>query len=387
MTGLMRALDADPEASREFFTGVSTGGEPPRLPRVDWLLTDREWMVDKAWAGHGPYVTGTTTLGDALKSATLDHPNGESVQIVESIVHEVSIDEQAAGYENGDYGKTGDQADKFSDATLINPALRGALGEIAANYIGSFHLSMAPNEPTGGVTEGYLYDDAHFEDIDAQRFLSDLGKDPKVCGTLTAASRSYAVIDLQRQMAIADPSSYDAVLDRVTKASASITGALDFGATAAIQHDSEFSDKEFNDGLDLGFKVGKGMFGQIPGLNQPIAGGGLDAALTVLQDSLKHNHIGQANYETGSQLNASANQQQDFYRQVMWQNIPADQLPPGFKPGIDPQTQIAENPELESAYEKWTLSGNERAQLLGRLDVGGTYMEKYNATKTSLQAW
>jgi hypothetical protein len=385
MTGLMRALSNDSEASRDFFTGDMTVEESPRYPILDYLLTDREWMEDQTWVGQEQTNSGIGTVGDALEAATLHDPDSRSVDIVEAIVREYSLDEEAKGMENGD---TSDEtAENFMDQTLIDPDLVDELGNIAANYIGSFNLSLHPDDPTGAP--GYLFDDAKFNDGHATRFLAELGKDPEMAGMLSGASRTYAAFDLDRQLATASPDAYPEIVDKVIRGTGAVTGVVDFGASAAIRTGYQFEDAQFNEGLERGFQLANAMTSMVKNLPPPVSIG-LDALLNDVHEGMKHDHIGVANYETGQVITIGEDQQQEFMRRAIWNSIPADQLPPGFEPGVDPNAQIAglpdEDPKVQ-AYEAWKNSDNKYAAMLTDLDAKQPYRNGYEAAQHKLQEW
>jgi hypothetical protein len=389
MTGLMRALANDPDASRDFFTGEITdpGSEDQRYPRLDYLLTDRHWAGDAPWLGQdaAPVPLGSSSLGEALKAATLEDADTRSVDLVEAIVREYSIDEEAIGYNDGENLEEAEKAKRFYENTLIDPELVPAMRDIATNYIGSFNLELSENRVPGAVPD-YLFDDARFDDLDAQRFLAELGKDPTSAGQISAASRAYAAYDLQHRLADAAPDAYSDLIRNASSSTGMVTGAVDFGAVSGIRADIEFQDAQFNEGVQRGFQALGVLKSTLTGL-PPAVSSGMTHLLGIYEDSMLHDHAGQANADTGVLLQNGEGTQAEFFRNAVWRNIPADELPEGFKPGVDPEVQLEQNPDLEQVYNDWLEhgEGGKYADAMRDLDAKQHYRNGHEDAQSKLE--
>ncbi|AEV83135.1 hypothetical protein ACWT_2114 [Actinoplanes sp. SE50] len=247
MNGLMEALSHNGAAGRDLLTGVtsftSDGPLGGRLPRLDYLLTDRNWSATADVAGgpgwtadvlqHGSdyHNTALDNFGVALQHATMDHPGPQARHIVESIIYETGVDEQAQYYPNGVVPGHGTSTD-FKSTDLINPQLRQPLATITSGYIYEINANISEShEAIPGVT--IEVDRNHLV-----RFLADLGKDPGAHNTIADAEAAYALgsyddILSGRQNPHADMTDHLNAMEHVSHNYGSVLGALDHGAAAA----------------------------------------------------------------------------------------------------------------------------------------------------------
>jgi hypothetical protein len=259
--GLLSALERNPAGALDLFTGrIETGpgswsdgtpkelAPPPgghRLPRLDYLLTDRAWP--SAWADprHSleflaahPEATsaspGLAQLGTVLaQAARLDDPR--AVNLVELIVYEVNTDERAMGYRDGAVpGETWTQTATNVEHDLVHPALRDSLASIVADYIIDVNAAV---QDSGASMPGGL--GADFEATHMVRFLADLGKSQPAHETVLAAQTAYAATAYHYYLSGEADLQPDGLRERLTaaegvaRAYGAVAGAVDVGAATA----------------------------------------------------------------------------------------------------------------------------------------------------------
>jgi hypothetical protein len=105
-------------------------------------------VIDPATAHldlDGPH--GLTAFGQALDGATRIAPDERAYHIVESIILEIAIDEQARGLPNG--APDARWTETFSQTDLIHPELRRYLGNIVDYYIQDIYWALSEPNPDG----------------------------------------------------------------------------------------------------------------------------------------------------------------------------------------------------------------------------------------------
>lgn len=212
VSGLMVALEHDPEAGRRFFAGHDIEFDGTELSRVDYLLTEREWPDDRphgvAYREDGDYVSpGLFSLGAALENATTEGYDGSSRRIVGLIIEAV-----------GNEARSG----VVSETDLIPPQLRTRMGTIAAFWIGDL------NQAALGGHENELFDKT-----DTLRFLADVGKDGTARYTVFGAAMAHAGWGFDQAMADGDLGGAEAV----AQGSAVVLRAVDYGFTLNSRHE------------------------------------------------------------------------------------------------------------------------------------------------------
>ena len=400
MTGLMRGLANDPEASRDFFTGEVLNTDPPRLLRLDYLMTDREWVYDQV-SDPGDVdakdnITGMADLGAALKAATTVDPTPESAHIVESIVHELAIDEEAHGFENGDFGQTGDKAETFEATDVIDPALRPALGDIMADYISSVHQGMAGDPDAIGpdssgdwdpVLPGIQTFGARLDTHELSMVLADLGKDEGAHQTLVQSENVYAALAYDHYLSgVTDPHDIAAQAGRISNVSGSVLGALDYGASAAHHQTTVEADEKANDRIELGFDAVNIIVAEFPGRHSPLAGELIKTVLEGAEEKMKHSHTGATNYDIGADLTSGKTAQQLSVQAAVYRNMPASALPPELQARPDPSTWT---PQQEAAWRGFLRDkGQWSAELQNaELNGGQDYTTGYDEAQKRLNSW
>ena len=392
MSGLMRGLAGDPEASRDFFTGEVLNTDPPRLLRLDYLMTDREWVFDQVSdpgdAVIKDNVTGLSDLGAALKTATMVEPTAESAEIVEAIVHELAIDEEARGFENGDFGQTGDRAETFEATDVVDPALRPALGDIMSAYISSVHQGMAGDPgaigPDGNgdwdpVMPGIQEFGARFDTHELSLVLADVGKDEGAHTMMVQSENVYAALAYAHYLSgITDPHDIAAQAGRISNVSGSVLGALDYGASAAHHQTTAEADEKANDRMELGFDALNIVVAEVPGRHSPLAGELIKTILESAEEQMKQSHTGASNYEIGADLTSGKTAQQLAVQAAVYRNMPETALPPELQGKPDP---IAWTEEHEAAWRgflrdkgQWSAE-MQNAELNGGQDYGTGYAD------------
>ncbi len=322
MTGLMTALYFNPEATRDILTGsvLYDGTEGGRLTRLDYLLTDREWDATKdlpfgaEWRtetdAHGEDYkkAGLELFGAALENATTD-PHGDrdaERRIVESIILETNVDEQAQGHKNGEH--SGGQT--VIGADIIHPEIRDSMANIVKAYI--FDVNRNISDSYTGIPDGAL----NVDRTQLVRFLTDIGKDEAAHQTVVDAETVYAGTEYARALHNPDVKDVDQLgaLNNISDNYGHVVGALDLGAVTAGHDASTEQDEKHNEGVEdrfalMGF-VADQIVGKVtdkipvPGVGD-LAGEFVSSALDDAKEQAMVDSSGQSAYEIGNQLGAS----------------------------------------------------------------------------------
>jgi len=206
VVGLLTALGHDTHTAQAFLTAETTGEKgtgSERLTRVDHLVTDRNWGTDD---------TGVNALGTALRTATAT-TEPAALRIVESIVREVSLDENTS-------------QDTFANSQILPPALRPHLGHVLARHINSVINGIGEVDP-----RDYSEPKAALDRYETAGLLAELGKDPTARATLLNATYDHSLTLYEN--ACKNKQGHDLVssLSYYSRAVANVAGALDHGAT------------------------------------------------------------------------------------------------------------------------------------------------------------
>lgn len=372
MNGLMDALSRNGDATRDLLTGVTsyTGDGPDggRLPRLDYLLTDRNWSATADVPGgpgwtvelmeHGGDYKNSALdkFGVALEHATTDHPGPDARHIVESIIYESNVDEQAMGYANGEtpgHGKTGD----FATTDVIRPQLRGSMGNIMSAYIGDVNLNIADGHP---VPDQHVNVDRNH----LVRFLADLGKDPGAHDTIAKAEAAYATgqysdILSGKQNPHDDLSGNLRAMENVAHRHGSVLGALDFGASETHHATSAELDEKYNQGVEDRYKIVGRVVDEVMGkatgkIPVPVVG---DLAnefvsdlMTKAEEQAKVDNHGQATYEVGAMLGAGRTTTVDLTELALYHSGKLEDLPETFTENGAPKPV---SQWTERDYQEW----------------------------------
>jgi hypothetical protein len=348
MNGLMDALSRNGDATRDLLTGVTTfTGDGPangRLDRLDYLLTDRNWTADTP-GGPGWTVetmqhaddyksTALDKFGTALEHATTEQPGPQARHIVESIIYESNVDEQAMGYPNGTipgHGKSGD----FATTDVIHPQLRQPLANITAAYIFDVNLNIADGH---NAIPGQTID-VHRDHL--VRYLADLGKDAGAHDTIAKAEAVYAVgsydnILSGRQNPHDGLNGQLRAMEVVSHNHGSVLGALDKGAGDAHHTTSVQLEEAYNKNVEKHYKIAGRLVDEVMGkvtskITVPVLG---DLAneyvgdlMTQAEEQAKIDNHGQATYEVGTALGAGRDTAVGLTEQALYNSGRLDGLP------------------------------------------------------------
>lgn len=353
MNGLMDALSRNPEATRDLLTGVtsfSAGGPASgRLDRLDYLLTDRNWSPaadvpgGSGWMSEvmrhgGDYSNhALDDFGVALENATTGQPGPQARHIVESIIYETGVDEQAQYYPNGvtpGHGKSGD----FATTDLIHPQLRQPLANITSAYIFDVNLNIAAGEnaipgQTIDVKEGHLV-----------RYLADLGKDPGAHDTIAKAEAAYAAGSYDdvlsgRQNPHDDINGNLRAMANVSRNYGGVMGALDHGASEVGDRTSVQLDESHNEHVELQYKIAGRLVDEIMSratakIPVPVVG---DLAteyvgdlLSQAEEQAKVDNHGHVVYEVSEALGAARTTAVNLTEQALYYSGKLEDLPRRF---------------------------------------------------------
>ncbi|WP_430780130.1 hypothetical protein [Actinoplanes sp. G11-F43] len=318
VSALMDGLSRNGEGARDLFTGVSESSTDPRapdggrLPRLDYLLTDRDWPADlpggPGWAaeemrnGDEYRKSGIDDFGTALERATVDHPGPAARHLVEAIVYESSVDEKVTAAQQ-------QESNEFIKTDVIRPETRDSMARIMSAYIADVNGNIA--DADYGTPESI--------DVDRQqlvRFLADLGKDETSHGIVARAEAGYGAAAYDyvlsgRQNPDADLDANLNALAVVSQNYGSVMGALDVGAVEADIDTSAQQDEKTNTGIETRYKVIspliEGAVGaataRVPGASDVI-NGYVGHALEGLEEWEKADSSGPARYQVGEVLGA-----------------------------------------------------------------------------------
>lgn len=320
MGALLDGLSNNPQAARDFFTGDPVSvefwhGDDPgddsrmhEISRVDYLLTDREWMPDHAsWSQvHNQEAEGPSNigyLGDSLRSATMEAPPDEATRhqigdILDEMVHSVATDEQARGHDNRLFGD--DDTTDFAHTDIIDPALRDDLGQIFAYHSETMHETFVGGDNDNIGPYGTSFDEGEF-----RLFLSDLGKDPDANEYLRVAEYEEAVRQLKGELS--DQRTPTDAVNTHMDALGQILGATDYGAAVSDIAASEDSDSDHNQTTSNRADFARDIVGLIPTGKSSIVGFGFDALtgglIDAWEESNQVDHSGDRDYDSQTYLN------------------------------------------------------------------------------------
>lgn len=357
MVGLMQALTESPEAAKQVLAGAvrpSPDGEPDRLLRLDYLLTDREWPVDlpsdPAAVMHFDQhpeqrvSSGIPALGRVLEVATTVDPDHRSYRIVESIIYEIAHDEQAKGFPNGQ--PDAPRSEPFSNLDIVHDQLRPHLARIVDSYIQEIHWITAdmahPNPELAGTVELRFHSGVAERDL--RLFLAELGKNLEARDIVLAAELSYVKELYERCLAGWDGTDPSVTLRtelNVTSPAANVMAALDFGAAGRNHADLVAEDAQQNETLRRRyFWVGLG----VSAVTDPVPGGAAgnhfaQTALEMIEEQNQHSSVGEANYYTGDLREAAREMLKDMVNMAAIQALTQELGPEDVVRAVAPEHQ------------------------------------------------
>lgn len=336
MIGLLEALADHPEATRDVFTSrVLHDGSAgaARLPRLDYLLTDRVWQPDRIPGPGGMDHPGhadraLASLGAALEGATTLDPDQRSYRIVESIIYEIANDEQARGYPNGQ--QDGPRATLFRDVDIVHDTLRPALGRIGAFYIDDLHWKLVGFDAAVDTPDEPQLNRVNPRDLKV--FLADLGKNAQARDTVAAAEYLYTPMLYHHYLTGWDGTANPLVLETqavVTGPATRLLAALDFGAASELRANLASQDTVHNGALRQRF-FWAGLAGSashvLPSGGGPV-GYVIQEQLAQLEQDLTRDTTGAANYYVGDLRESSRLTLEDMINQAAYRAVTSELTP------------------------------------------------------------
>jgi hypothetical protein len=344
---LVDGLSRNGEGARDLFTGLTESSTDPRapdggrLPRLDYLLTDRDWTPDlphgSGWDGEAhrlgdDYKNAVfADLGSALERATVDHPGEAARHLTEAIVYETAVDEQNIGAEGKKLTR-----DEFMNVDVIQPGMRDSMANIMSAYIVDVNANIAA---TPYATEH----NASFDRDQLTRLLADLGKDESAHATLTRAEAAYGAAAPQHILSGQQHPGADirANLDAMQVVSGnygSVMGALDLGANEATIQDGKEQDEKHNSSIETRYKViGPMVEGGVgwatrtaPGASD-LFNGYLETGMEKLEEREKQDSTGAVRYQVGEVLSNGRAAAVDLVEGSMYESGNLKELPPIFR--------------------------------------------------------
>lgn len=394
MIGLTTALANNPQASKDFFA-VDPGADGSR---VDYLLTDRQWIADLPSGTMIPkdyQSPGTDALGRALDVATTGRPrDATSASIMEAVVHHLGDDAETR--------------DKVAGETDLAPAnLRDSLGHMLSTYVGDVNAAFDPNLDRSGdwddpALPGQEPAHARFDRFQLMRVLADTSKDPGAYTQLSDTQRVYTALSLDAAATDGNPLGPDTIgrdavvedrreaIGATAQRSASVFGALDFGHNLALERAGKEADKATNDALEANGKAASFVAGQalskvpIPGLSD-----GIDAYINALVENSKVDSTGKTNYAIGQTYGNSQNVVSSLVHDTLYRNniYESTQAPPASL--RDGSGHLVPEQLMTSAqradYNQWVQSAGGRAVFAPVGNAVSDYGQSYDNSQRILQ--
>ncbi|MDI6097235.1 hypothetical protein QLQ12_01250 [Actinoplanes sp. NEAU-A12] len=408
VNALMDALSRNGDATRDLLTGVthytSDGPDGGRLPRLDYLLTDREWDATADVPGGPGWTAELMKNGDdyrngaldrfgiALERATTDTPGPDARRLVESIIFETSADEQARGYANREDSTKGGETVEFAKNNLIRPELRDSMGNIVSAYIVDVNHNIADGRP---VTDESI----NVNRTDLTRFLADIGKDEGAHQTVANAEAVYAAAKYDeilsgRQNPNDDINGNLRAMEVVAHNYGSVLGALDFGAAEAHHATSAELDEKHNTSVENRYRVvgplAEGAVGamtsKVPGLSD-LTTAIVGDVMEDLEEGAKVDNHGRATYEVGTMLGAGRTTAVDLTEVALYNSGKLEGLPDGLIQDGRPKP-VSEWGDED--YRDWrTYKGGAGQSTVGNAaaQAGDSYQNGYEWTKGLLTDW
>jgi hypothetical protein len=312
LVALMSALARDADAAREFFTATvsetgraAEGAPQTRLPRVDYLLTDRAWPADQTFAppaAAGRAGPGQLLLAEALVEATTTDPDQRSHRIVESIIYELATDEQALGYPNNPVGDTGQgvQAALFRDNDLIPDGMREPIAEIAAFYIDDLFWNLAGSAQPEGVPGDH---DVAAAPRHTEILLAELGKQPQSRDVVTSATVVYTGMVFDHYLSGNDQDWGDRLATAelwAGRPAGLVLGTLDFGYGSALASGQQQLDADANQQVHYQFLLPELAADVVSESRVPlVVGNVVKEALERMEAAAQADRTGDVNYQVG----------------------------------------------------------------------------------------
>jgi hypothetical protein len=290
----MEGLSHDAEASRHVFSvGAKTDDGHTLLPRVEYLLNDREWFRDSEFPGkpseNGP---GPHALGLALEHAATDDVSDPRAPVIaEAVVH-------SFGERDSHHGDS------------VPSSMTRSVANILGTYIGD--MNHAIDADRAGSRPGDL--GATFDRTDLLHTLAMVGTDKDSNRTVSMAELRWTTA--QYELAFGGPAPAEGTkYDSATKyadLSGTVLGTLDFGLSDAeksrilagdTEHNSQVDDVRKVVGILAHDAVDIGKEG-VPAPKLVVDGGSflLDKAIDELAGGFTGDHSAQANARVAAVL-------------------------------------------------------------------------------------
>ncbi|QSB13675.1 hypothetical protein JQS43_19155 [Natronosporangium hydrolyticum] len=394
LVSLMEAFENNPYGARAALAGSveSLEGGGLHLPRVDYLVTDKEW---------GPYESGLETFGRVLEHVagiTMERgPDGElrqlyppderSYRIVESIVYAIANDDTV-------------KETPIEERDVVVDTLRPYLGRVAAGYIDDMHWSML-----GGHSDSAVPGEQNVsvDSSDLQYFLAELGRNAEARETVMVAEEVYMSVlyDYYLSGAGGHDDVFEAATNSVIEPAARMFGALDIGAATQIDGKWEEQAAAHNRELEnryLVYQLGANLGGDLlDATGAPLPVGsivfGVEELLERRMEGEQVSHVGQADWEIGVMRELSRQRLEEQALMGAYRHTDPDELPDHV------QAVLVEDGELKP-IEEWLHRPNSREYIVwreylsnGGADSGarslesaarGAYNEEYGAANDDL---
>jgi hypothetical protein len=402
VNALMDALSRNGDGARDLLTGVTEfpldGPADGRLPRLDYLLTDRDWdpsadvpggpgWTAELMADGDGYKSGALDkFGLALEHAAIDTPGPEARRLVEAIVFETSADEQARGFANGE---TSGNTTEFKKNDLIHPQLRDSMANITAAYIFDVNANISDSDY---VTN----DNIDVDRTDLTRFLADLGKDEGARDTIAQAEAVYAAASYDhilsgRQDPADDLAANLRAMDVVAHNYGSVVGALDFGAGAEIHATTAEQDEKSNSRTEDQFLAAGALVEGIAGAATSKIPGAGDLANSIIGDvmddlekELKVDSQGRATYDVSEMLGKSRTVAVDITELALYNSGKLEGLPGNFYQDGHPKPVESWTADDHRLWQRYKLEEGQSTVGDAAAQAGDSYQAGFSWAQITL---
>jgi hypothetical protein len=408
---LLNALDRSPEAAKMFFTGSETfdhdAPDGTRLPRLDYLLTDRKWFLDtgSGWEDPRPLdqgddqshaylqYLGLDRLGNVLDNATTTgRADSRSIAIVDSIVYEFNVDEQMRGAKNGG---SDDHTVPFEDNDVVAPVLRDSMANIVKAYIFDVNRVMSASNAAMPGDVGL-----HLDQTQLTRFLAHVGKDETAHETIRQAEAAYAAAAYHFYLSGPGSEGDDITakmnsVSNVADTYGSVLGAIDFGAAAEHHHTTAEADQQHNSDVEARYKVASFLVDQVVGrakdaIPVPFVGDLASAFVDNMIDGAKeeamHDSTGASDYEIGDLFGSGRRAAADLAMTSLYSSGALPDLPASLHTADGSPKPMSEwTPQDAQTWQQYvSVKGFDTAAFSGTTGRVG-YDHGYDAARDTLR--
>lgn len=269
VNGALIALDHNPEAATEVFSGRKPEHQFPGYPYAPPNVTDTvepvddplEYVLDTA----GKYAAiDTDVAGNALEAAATGMPSGTDLSKVGSTpVHT----EDMAKVTSGLFDYVSEHDGDFKGTERLSGMVDN-LGDVTSNYIEDFYSAYTPNDSWNpasyGVAPDLPSDPGGFDDSKMDRWMQLMGTDDHAAEAVAKSSGQVTELAMSNGATDADTGSRQANLYEAMHGYGRISGEVMQGRIAAYEDGYLDSVKIETGGVEGGKWLAGRLLGEVP---------------------------------------------------------------------------------------------------------------------------